>query len=887
MRRLLSSCAPALAMALCLAAPLASGPLLSGPVAAQSMVDGAFRADVPTLEQVVGHRPGQQISTPDQALAYMRRLAEAAPDRVRLVEYARSWEGRPLVYAVISSPANMARIDAVQADLARLANGAEPSSLANVLPVTWLGFGVHGDEISSTDAALALAYHLLAAQGDAAVDRILANTVVVIDPSQNPDGRNRFTTSYYQQMGMAVSADRHSAGPDQPWPGGRFNHYLFDLNRDWFAATQPETRGRLAAVRQWQPVVVVDAHEMGGDESYFFPPVAEPVNPNVTQGQRALLDLLGRGNAAAMDRIGEPYFTREVFDLFYPGYGDSWPTLNGAVGMTFEQGSARGLAWERKDGTVLTYADGVRNHFTTSFATALTVADNAQRFLNEYATYRRTALAGEAGSGSYVIDLAQRPWNAEQLARRLAMQGIAVTRHGAGSVCGRNYPSGYLAVPRAQGAARLIRSLLDADVPLPQPFITAQEARRQRGLAHELYDTTAWSVGQMSGLAVQPCGTVPAGGQAVGANDPLPSRADAPGAFGLAVRWSDSGQARLVAQALAAGLVGRATDEAFSADGRQFGRGTVVFSRGDNPEGLERLTELARAIGAETVALSSGWTDSGPNMGSDAFVRLAGVPRVAMLWDDGVDPTSAGAMRYTLEQRLGIPVAVIRTGSVSGAALDRYDAVLVPDGYYDDALGASARGAIASYAQGGGVLVAVGNALTTFSSGDEALFALKRETTLGGEPAQDEEDGDKEQAEGTAIAGEAAYLAAIADPARAPDILPGALLNTAIDGDSFLSAGYDSAAPVVFAAGNLVFSPLTRAQGTNVIRYTDAGRLVASGYVWDENRRQMAFKPYMVAQAAGSGMAIGFTQDPAMRGYLDGLDLLLANAVLMAPARVR
>jgi hypothetical protein len=877
MRRLLSSCA----LALCIVASVASGPL-----AAQSMVDGRFDAAVPTLEQVVGHRSGQQISTPDQALTYMRRLAEAAPDRVRLVEYARSWEGRPLVYAVISSPANMARIDAVQADLARLANGAAPSTLSNVLPVTWLGFGVHGDEISSTDAALSLAYHLLAAQGDAAVDRILANTVVVIDPSQNPDGRNRFTTSYYQQLGMAVSADRASAGPDQPWPGGRFNHYLFDLNRDWFAATQPETRGRLAAVRQWQPVVVVDAHEMSGDDSYFFPPVADPINPNVTQGQRSLLDLLGRGNAAAMDRIGQPYFTREVFDLFYPGYGDSWPTLNGAVGMTFEQGSARGLAWERRDGSVLTYADGVRNHFTTTLATALTVADNAQRFLSEYAAYRRSAIAGETGSGSYVIDLAQRPWNAEQLARRLAMQGIAVTRHGTGSLCGKSYPAGFLAVPRAQGNARLIRSLLDADTPLPQHFITAQEARRSRGLAHELYDTTAWSVGQMSGLAVQPCGTIPTGGQPIGAGDPLPSRAEAPGAFGLAVRWTDSGQARLVTQALAAGLVGRATDEGFTADGQRFGRGTVVFSRGDNPEGLDRLTELARTIGAETVALSSGWTDSGPNMGSDAFVRLSRVPRVAMLWDDGVDPTSAGAMRYTLEQRLGIPVAVIRTGSVGQARLNAYDAVLVPDGYYDDALSSGARGAIARYAQGGGVVVAVGSALNTFSDGDDALFALKRETTLGGAPA-DEEDDDKEQASGSAIEGDAAYLEAIADPTRSPDILPGALLNTAIDGDSFLSAGYDGAAPVVFAAGDLVFSPLTRAQGTNVVRFADAGDLVASGYVWDENRRQMAFKPYMVAQTAGSGMAIGFTQDPAMRGYLDGLDLLLANAVLIAPARVR
>lgn len=851
---------------------------------AQSMVEGRFRADIPTLEQVIGHRTGTQITSPEEALTYLRALQQAAPERMRLVEYARSWQGRPLVYAVITSAPNMARIEAVKADLARLGAGASPAQLANLLPVTWLGYGVHGDEISSTDAALALVYHLLASEGDAGVDRILNNTVVIIDPSQNPDGRARFVHSYRSQAGLAVSADRHTAAADQPWPGGRFNHYLFDLNRDWFALTQPETRGRVAAMRQWQPVVVVDAHEMGGDETYFFPPVADPINPNVTPSQRALLDLLGRANAAAMDAIGQPYFTREVFDLFYPGYGDSWPTLNGAIGMTFEQASARGMAWERRDGTLLTYAEGVRNHFVTTLATAQTVADNAQRFLDEYARYRNSAASGAAGSGAYVIDLGLRRWNAESLARRLVAQGIAVNRvNGPASACSRTYPSGYLAISRSQPAARLIRSLLDAETPLPADFVAKQEDRRDRGLAHELYDTTAWSVGLMSGLDVALCNGPIAAGTAVRADEPLASRVDAPGAFGLVVPWTDSGQARLVALALARGLVGRSTDTAFTVDGRTFGRGSVVFARSDNPDRLDELAALAREVGAEAMALTSGWTDSGPNLGSDRFARLA-APRVAMLWDDGVDPLSAGALRYTLEQRLGVAVAPIRTRNVTRAELGRYSVLLVSDGNYANALGETGRDAIASYARSGGVVVAVGEALGFLSEGDESLFALARETVLGGNP---ESAQTKSQVGGTAIASEAAYRAAIADGTRRPDTMPGALLNTAIESDSFLSAGYDNAAPVVFASGDLVFAPLVRAKGVNVVRLAAPDRLVASGYLWDENRRQMAFKPYMVAQPAGSGLAVGFVYDPATRGYLDGLDLLLANAVMVAPARVR
>ncbi len=277
--------------------------------------------------------------------------------------------------------------------------------------------------------------------------------------------------------------------------------------------------------------------------------------------------------------------------------------------------------------------------------------------------------------------------------------------------------------------------------------------------------------------------------------------------------------------------------------------------------------------------------EDGPNLGSDHFVTLS-MPRVAMAWDDGVSPTSAGSIRFTLEQRLGIPVAPIRSGTLAHAELRRYDVLIVPETMYGSGLGEAARNALTAYARDGGVVVAIGDALTGFNSGDNALFALARETVLGGEPAEDEEE-DTSIVAGAEITDEASYRENIADTARRPDTLPGALLNTALDADHFLSAGYDSAPPVVFAAGDLVFSPLSRADGVNVVRYADAGDLVASGYMWEENRRQMAFKPYLVAQSAGEGLAIGFAQDPTVRGYLDGLDLLLANAVMIAPARVR
>ncbi|MDC8754388.1 M14 family metallopeptidase [Erythrobacter sp. sf7] len=857
---------------------------VAAPAQAQSFAQGTFDPTIPTLTETVGHAPGTRITSPDQTYAYLKALVAAAPDRTRMVQYASTWEGRPLYYVILSSPDNIARLDAIRADLANIAAGRASNGAA--LPVTWLAYGVHGNEISSTDAALMTAYHLLAAQGDARADKIMRETIVVIDPMQNPDGRARFVNNFLAASGIDPAADRQAAEHDEPWPSGRVNHYMFDLNRDWFTLSQPETRGKVAAIRSWNPVVVVDLHEMGGDESYFFSPAAQPFSPNLTQAQIRAYELIGRANAAAFDAMGEPYFTREVYDLFYPGYGDTWNAHQGAIGSTYEQASARGLVFERRDGTELTYADGVRNHFTTSLATAGAVADNPQRFLSDFAQYRAANANGAAGRGTYLIDLSKRRWNAESLGRRLAAQGITVLRReGPASACGKSFPQGYLAVPQAQPAARLVKSLLDRDTPLPPDFLEEQERRRSQDLPHELYDVTAWSVGLMAGTDVTLCNAA-ATGDALAAETPIAPLNEGSGAFAIAVPWTDSGQARLVTLALRDGIKGRVTDKAFTSGGNTFPRGTVVFPAGDNsPENMARLAMLAREVGAHTVALASGWVDSGPNLGSESFVRLS-LPRVAIAWDDGISQLSAGAMRYVLERRLGLPVTPIRTQRLARADLSEYDVLLVPEGDPSAILGEGGQRTIRDFVRKGGVLVAVGDSLETFSGGDSPMLAVKREAALGRDPGAGGDDAEAGLAEALEIATDAEYREAIKDEKALPDTLPGALLNVVAQRDHFLSAGYDDGG-VVLATGTQIFTPLDRADGVNVLRFAAPGNLIASGYVWDENRRQLAYKPYLMAQRQGRGLVIGFAHDPSTRAYLDGLDLLIANAVLVAPSRVR
>lgn len=870
-----------MALGVALAGAMSSIP--AGPAQAQSFLEAEFDPAIPTLTETVGHAPGERITSPDEANRYLEALAEAAPDRVRLVQYATSWEGRPLHYLLITSSQNMARIDAVQSDLATIAQGRAGNGSA--LPVTWLAYSVHGNEISGTDAALMTAYHLLASPSDARTQAILSQSIVALDPMQNPDGRARFVNHFRGATGIVPSPDRQSAEHDETWPSGRVNHYMFDLNRDWFTLSQPETRGKVAAIRAWNPVVVKDVHEMGGDQSYFFSPAAEPINPNITAGQRSLYEIIGRNNASYFDAMGEPYYTREVYDLFYPGYGDTWNAHQGAIGSTYEQASARGLVWERRDGTILTYAHTVRNQFVASISTAEAVARNADRFLSDFAAYRAANARGAAGSGAYVIDLGQRRWNAESLGRRLAAQGVVVRRvDSAASACGRSYPNGYLAIPQAQPAARLVRSLLDRDTPLPPEFMREQEQRRSQDLSHELYDVTAWSVGLMSGLDVQLCGGA-GGGEFLSSATPIAPVARGGGNFGVAVPWTDSGQARLVTLALRAGIEGRVTDQAFTQNGRTFPRGTVVFTGGANePEAMARLAQIAREIGAETAALDSGWVEDGPNFGSSAFARLK-LPKVAIAWDEGISQLSAGSLRYVLEQRLGLPVVPIRTNRFARGDLSDYDVVLVPDGSPGRDLGSGGIAALRDFVERGGVLVSIGGSLGTFTGGDNPLLAVTREAALG-RSGSSSKGTETALAKAREIASEAEYREAIADQGALPDTLPGALLNTVADTEHFLSAGYDEGA-VVLASGSQIFTPLDRANGINVLRFADAGSLIASGYVWDENRRQMAFKPYLMAQPSGRGLTIGFAHDPSTRAYLDGLDLLLANAVLIAPSRVR
>ncbi len=863
---------------------------------------------MPTIKDVTGHEPGERITWHADVVRYFDALAKAYPDRVAVHRYAESWEGRELIYAVITSAENMSRIADIKTGMQQLRNAGSTGAQAaeriieSQPAVTWLSYGVHGNEISSTDAAMLTAYHLLAARNDERVDEILQNTVVIIDPMQNPDGRDRFIHHFEMAEGLLPDPDRISAEHDEPWPGGRTNHYLFDLNRDWFIMSQPETQGRIVATQEWYPVAFVDAHEMGSDNTYYFAPEAIPYNPHLAADQRASLELFGRTNARWFDRFGIDYFTREIYDAFYPGYGASWPSYFGSIAMTYEQASARGLVWRQYHGNEMTYASTVRNHFVTSLGTAETVASNREKFLREFYEYQLSAI-DEGATGdirAYVLPTQDDQAGANKLAGLLVKQGVevgvATERFRA---CGESYEPGSYVINLAQPAKRLVRTLLDTDVPMDAEFMAEQERRRAKDMGDQIYDVTAWSMPLMMNIRADTCNravtaaTRPAAGDLV-----LPGTVSGGNArVAYLVPWGEATAVRFLANALRAGIEVKSTDLAFTHEGQRYPSGTLIIDVADNDPSLhESVRALAASTGANVVAVNDSWVTDGPNFGSNNVV-VHNTPRIAMAWDEPTWAYTAGNMRFVIERMFDYPVTAIRSDRLGTADLDRYQVLILPSqgfGEYAATLGEEGVQNLKGWVANGGVLIGIGTANRFLADPRVDLISIRREDAVvegdddngGGQKSSGDEEDPVPTVEGSYLASTDDYESAITPESQSPDVQDGVIARADVDPDHWLGAGVASTINVVYA-GTDIYTPIKLDAGVNVARYQSADALLASGYMWEENRKQLAYKPFAAVQASGAGFVIAFTSDPTIRAYQTGLNVIFMNAIFRGSAHAR
>lgn len=832
---------------------------------------------VPTPEAVLGHPFGARITRHADQVRYLQALATAS-DRAVFQVYGHSIEGRELVHLVVGSPANLARLEAIQAALAQLADPAAPlPDLADLPTVTWIIANVHGGEHSSGEAALALAYHLLAAK-DAATARILAESIVVIDPLQNPDGRDRSVNAYYSLHGLVANPDPNSAEHAPPWPGPRGSHYGFDLNRDWCLLTHPETRHRVAALLRWRPQTVADLHEMGSSVPYYFAPPAEPIEANVAESLRGWWEVFGRANAAAFDARGWDYFVQETFDSFYPGYGEAWPLYHGAVGMTYEQASPRTVGVKRADEQVLTLAEAAAHHLVAAYATCLCAAEHRRALLESYrAFFAETVAAGEAGPRrALLIDAGVRRGDAAELAANLRGQGVRVDiaagpfeldaePHGGGPAQRRTLPAGSLIIPLAQPAARLVRALCDAESPLPEAYVAEERDRWKHRAPSNLYDITAWSMPHRYGLEAYWSATVPA------PPSPPPAAGPAGDTMAYLLPAGLNGSYRLLCRLLASGgWKPRVAGRAMTIGGRELGRGTVIVRARDHAGdyGLH-LQALADDVGAEIVPVASAWAEAGINIGSYE-VSTVKPPKVAVLTRPPVASLAAGWVSYLLEHVYELPYTPLDALDVTPKVLHDYNVLVMPDASdWKRAFGADGE-LLKSWVTAGGTLVALGHTASEYLAGQGDRFTtatvLQDLRQAGAEPKPADD--------------KPAPLAA----EHQPQNMPGFTAWVELDPYSYLTYGCERRMRVRYA-GSKLFTPTLG--GHTIARFAAAGEVIAAGLVPEKMAAVLRGHAWLWQELHGAGQVVCFATAPTFRASWPILDRLWLNAVLFGPSRRR
>ena len=835
----------------------------------------AYDPAVPTPRAVLGYELGERFTPHHLLMRYVERAALASK-RLRVDTLVRTFEGREVVVVIATSEANQRRLAQIKSAAGQLADPRGQSAaaidglVASTPAIVWLGYTVHGNEASGTEAAIAGIYQL-AAGTDAETRMILDSTVVLIDPVQNADGHERHAEDTWRARGaLGIPTTPLALVHAGAWPGPRTSHYYFDLNRDWFIQSHPESRARVATVFSWWPHVAVDLHEMGFNSTYYFAPPMEPINKNVPPVIREWWDIMAKGIGAAFDRNGWSYFRREGYDEFYPGYGISFPLLTGAVGMTFEQASSNGGAILRRDGTVLTLRDAASHHYTAAWATLLTTTQRRAQRLRDYVTFRQTATtASTAPSVVFERDIHGR---ADSLAALMLDNSIEVRRidgpvvlTGATPYAEAARPSvtlqGAYVVNMAQPQGRLATAILEQDAVLDSAFIAGEIEGRRTGQPSKFYDVTGWSLPYAFRVRAFSTRTPPTGG-ALTTRAMLAPTSSAPTVAQYAYAIEPGGEAatQFLARMLADSAKVYWAPKSFRIGDAKFPRGAFILRVAANaPTIHQRVGAVARSSGAHVVALNSAMVDEGTDLGSNSVIPI--VPtRVAMLGGAPIGGNSFGFAWYQFDQRMQYPMTSIGVDGITSGILSTFDVLVVPStsaGALDRGLGDAGKDRLAAWVRAGGVLITLENATTWLAGERTGLSRLRMR-----------KEGDaKADTSGTA---------------PVPVDVPGAILRATTDTLSPLLAGVREVdVPVLLDGERFFAAPRDVRPGELVLRYAPRARLRLTGYLWPETWDRLAGSPYLWTERVGSGRVIGFAGDPNYRAQWRGLSAIFANAVLL------
>ncbi len=815
---------------------------------------------IPTPKSHFGFRVGERHLQHHQLVSYLRKLAAVSP-RVSLKVYAYTHGGRPSIMLTISSPENLKRLAGIQKAHRQLANPAKSSEVEvkNLPAIINMGYGVHGDESSASNSSAVVAYYLAAAQGKE-IDRILNNCVVLLDPSLNPDGFNRFASWANGHVGRIQNPDPNHAEHNQPFPGGRVNYYWFDLNRDWLPAQHPESRGRLQQFHAWKPNVVLDFHEMGTNSTYFFQPgIPARNNPLTPKKNFELTAEMSLYHAKALDKIGSLYMTEEGFDDFYMGKGSTYPDLHGSVGILFEQASSRGHRQDSPNGE-LTFPFTIRNHVTTSLSSLAATVDMKDRLIS----FKRDFYV-ESVELSKHAEFKFLEFRSDGDASRLNYFAEVLLRHDINVFEKVVDGHAVLVVPARQPEYRFLLSLIE---------------KRTDFTENIFYDVSTWHLPSAFGVQMESfeTGFSPDGLKRLTLESVTKSaeKREVADALAYLVDWRSYDAPELVGQLLQSGIKVRIAQKAFSIlnDGKQvkMPHGTVLIPVGIQKEKLPKIKELLASTAVPVHSVQTGLTPVGIDLGSRQFAAIE-CPKVAMLIGSGVSRYEAGEVWHLFDTRLKMPLSMLDTANFGRVNLARYNTiVMVSGGYQSLSLGSAAK--LKDWVSNGGNLVLIGSSVSWAKANGMMNVEFVTNANIGNDPLKDLV---KNPAKETMKKETPIQLPF--DTARstaALKLISGAIFETKVDNTHPIGYGFSEKTLPVFRNNKVIVKPSTNPY-SNPIVYTADPQV--AGYCSAENVDLLRNSAGVIATGSGRGTVIVIPQNPNFRAFWYGSNRIMFNSI--------
>jgi Zinc carboxypeptidase. len=812
----------------------------------------SYNPSIPKPKHIIYHEVGEWHVTHDRLVNYMKAVAAAAPERIKLETMGFTYETRPQVLLIITSPKNHQRLEEIRQQHVQLCNPTASASLNidNMPIVVYIGHSIHGNEPSGANAALVSAYYLAAAQGKQ-IEDLLDNVVILFDPSFNPDGLQRFSTWVNQHKSNTLVTDPNSREFHEVWPGGRYNHYWFDLNRDWLPLVHVESRNRLEWFHKWKPNILTDHHEQGSNATFFFQPgVPSRVNPLTPSKNQELTGKLGAFHAAFLDRIGSLYFTKENYDDFYYGKGSTYPDINGAIGILFEQASSRGHAQETNHG-ILRFPFTIRNQFTTTLSTL----EGARALRREFLAYQRDfykntmAEAAAAPVKAYVLGDAGDKNKTAIFVDMLRRQQIDVyALNNDLSADGYHFEKGqaYI-VPTHQPQYKVVRAIFDKTLQYKDSLF---------------YDITAWTLPLAFGLPYTELNAGKYNQSLLGAKieksiQPIGQVRGGKSSYAYLFEWEDYYAPAALYELQAAGIHVRAATNPFeiTVEGgtRKFGYGAISIPVSTQKMDAETLYQLVKKTavghGITMYAVRSGQVNSGSDLGSSRMATLT-QPSIAMITGAGISALDAGEIWYLLDQRFHIPCTHLELPVFNRIDLHKYNTIIMVAGNYNELN----KEKLKTWVQDGGTLIVTEEAVQWAARNGFTNIRFKK-------PPQDSTQ-------------QAAY--AEMEYRKGAQRMRGAIFRATVDGTHPLAYGYRYPFVDMFKA-NHVFPEKNKNPYSHPFVY--GGRPLQSGFVTKQNLEAVKNSASVLVNALGSGRVISLVDNPNFRAFWLGGSKLFLNAL--------